>query len=138
MNRLAWLVTVPAVLFVGLVVVAVCTTRYLGPTKTSDAAFRSMAVLKACEAYRNHPNAGDRYPASLAELVHPPWGGSSFLNDPEHDLTDAWGNPFRYAVVLGEDGEAVPYVWAERTVDGRLKLIGAKGRARDGAIFGVE
>ena len=70
-----------------------------------------------------------QYPAKLADLP----------GMDARELTDGWGNPFRYAVVLNEAGEWEPHVWTERTdAEGRTTLIGAKAKA-DGTVvrFGM-
>jgi hypothetical protein len=57
----------------------------------------------------------------------------------DRDLKDAWGTPFRYAVVPNDAGEPEHYVWSEWTQDdGRVALIGAKATA-DGktTMFGL-
>jgi hypothetical protein len=54
------------------------------------------------EAYYINPKSGEHYPTMLSELVQPPWGGSSVLNDPENDLTDPWGQPFQLQLEPGK------------------------------------
>jgi hypothetical protein len=73
-------------------------------------------------------DADGRCPARLADLP----------GIPSRDLVDAWGNPFRYAVVPNAAGQMEPYVWTERTQDGKTTLIGAKVAA-DGTVvrFGL-
>ena len=66
--------------------------------------------------------------------MKPPFGGPSFLRNGEADLFDPWGKPYRYAVIPNAKGEQEVYVWGERTVDGQLKLLGAKRRKRMGTI----
>ena len=136
------LLVVVAVLLVAAVITIVSTMRYIGSGRSGDAIQQSMSILRACEAYRDNPNnpeAGKRFPTTLADLVKPPFGGSSFLRSGEADLLDPWGHSYRYAVVTSASGEQEAYVWAERIADGKLKLLGAK-RCADGEvrIFGLE
>jgi hypothetical protein len=126
MNLRTWAIVAVAALCVAGVVLTVSTTRYGTPERVSRAVLQAAALLTACEAYREHPESGNRYPASLAELVEPPFGGGPFLKDPANDLLDPWGNPFKYALVTDGAGQPVPHVWAERTADGRTARIGAK------------
>jgi hypothetical protein len=71
----------------------------------------------------------DSYPVKLADVL-------PFLDN--KDITDAWGNPFHYALVANAAGELEPYVWAERTHNGKVTLHGAK-RTADGrqVVFGL-
>ncbi len=108
--------------------------RYNPWTTTYSATYLAKRLLGACEAFREHPASGGKYPASLSELHSPPFGGSSFLRDGQSDLLDPWGNPFRYVVVAGADGKQEVYIWAERTVDGKLTLAGAK-RTTEGQVL---
>lgn len=73
-------------------------------------------------------NAGREYPVKLTDFK---------LIDVT-SRNDAWGNPFRYALVTNEAGEIEPHVWSERTIDGKTRLIGAKVTA-DGTVvrFGL-
>ncbi|MBN9121950.1 MAG: type II secretion system protein GspG [Planctomycetes bacterium] len=89
-----------------------------------EAIAHSCDVLLACESYYRHPDSGKKYPSGLTDLVEPPFGGSSFLR--ERDLIDPWGNPYRFATVRGAKGDTELYVWAERVVGGKRKLLGAK------------
>src|SRR5262249_45189947 len=105
---------------------------------THSSIHRASGVIYGCIAYRNHPQSGGKYPASLDELQRPSFKGGPFLEDPNYDLHDAWGNRLRYAVVVNEKGEAEAYAWAERTDNAKTYLCGAKGTA-DGTIvlFGL-
>jgi hypothetical protein len=85
------------------------------------------SILAACEAYHASPqNKTGAHPTILPELVKPPFGGSSFLRNGEKDLVDPWGKMFQYAVAKDEKGNLRPYVWTERTVDGKTTVIGTK------------
>lgn len=88
---------------------------------------RIAVLLQACEAYKMSPaNQEDEFPSKLDELISPPWGGGGFLKGGKMGLLDPWGEPFKYALVKGKDGKPVPYVWSERTVDGKVKVVGTK------------
>lgn len=100
---------------------------------------RASGVIGACLDYRRHPKSGGRYPVSLDELEHPP-----FPSDPlpafstERELRDGWGKRLRYALVINEKGEAEPHAWAERVVNGKTHLCGAKATATGEVVmFGL-
>jgi hypothetical protein len=116
--------------------------RHLGPPELpSRAQHQSVAIISACEAYRDCPANPERgqYPTNLGQLVQPPFGGSSFLRNGNADLYDPWGNPFQYEVEKNESGETEIRVWTTRTVGKEQKVIGAK-RLGNGTVevFGVE
>jgi len=85
---------------------------------------RAEALAFACrEYYRQNPDK--KYPATLADLKKPPpWFDWPAIQD--YEFTDAWENPFRYALVPNADGELEPHVWTEMTRDGRTTLLGVK------------
>ena len=123
-----WVVGVlTALQAVGLVVAAVTHTTDRNAAQIW-ATYKARVLVLACQAYREHPGSGGRYTSTLADALAPPFGGSLLGEgeDPSDVLTDAWGNPFKYAVVLNDAGEPEPYVWAERTRDGAPTLIGAE------------
>jgi hypothetical protein len=69
-------------------------------------------------------NGGEKWPAKLADIVHD-------LKNPPKDLLDPWGKKYEYK--LGkkklDDGTVVdewPYVWTERTVNGKVVVYGNK------------
>jgi hypothetical protein len=131
-----WAVVVLVLLALGIVLILAATT-YDGYSKSDQAVMQAANLTQVCEAYRVHPNSGKKYPATLADLASPPFGGSSFLKYGKDDLIDPWGNPFKYAIVPNEKGEPEVYVWTERIVDEKLMLLGAK-RTADGEthVFG--
>ena len=106
---------------------------------------RAKVLAQACEVYREH-RPDNVYPATLSDLTRPvPGGGPGQSLTPARDArpaskspTDAWGNPFRYALVPNAAGELEPHVWAERTRNGKTTLHGAK-LASDGTVvvFGL-
>src|SRR5262245_13183671 len=104
-----------SVAFVAVVVVIVAAflilrPRYLIQTRSGTAVLHASGLLSACEAYRMHPAAKGKFPATLADLVTPPFGGTGYLKYGPQDLIDPWGNPYRYAVVPDDRGEPVAYV----------------------------
>jgi hypothetical protein len=118
-----------------LVAVALNFQVYMGPTKPNRALHEAAMLVRACRVYQQRPEAGGKYPAALADLLAPPFGGYPLV-DMANGLNDPWGNPYRYAVVQNEKRDPLPYVWAEWVVDGELKLIGAKGAAGGTVLFG--
>jgi hypothetical protein len=85
------------------------------------------SILTACEAYEVSPqNKTGAPPKLLLELVKPPFGGASFLRNGVKDLIDPWGKMFRYDVAKDEKGRLRAYAWIERTVGGKLIVIGTK------------
>ncbi len=96
----------------------------------AHAELRLHSIITACQAYYTNPKSGHEYPEKLTDLVKPPWGGSSFLNDPATDLLDPWGQPFQYERRKDSAGAERPFVWTERTVDGKTKVIGDKPPAK--------
>jgi hypothetical protein len=142
MNRRKWSIGVQVGLVVALVVAVVLTVFTRGhvvPDRVYRAVLQAKGLTLACEAYHENPSSGNKYPAKLADLHSPPFGGSSFLRNGEEDLLDPWGNPFKYAVVPDAKGEPELYVWSEQTVDGKLQFIGAKRTAGGSTVlFGIE
>ena len=94
--------------------------------RANQAMFQASRLVEACEAYREAKYSEREYPATLADLLTPPFGGPPFLLNGAEGLIDPWGKPYRFAVIRHESGGTEVYVWAERTVDGRTRLFGAK------------
>jgi hypothetical protein len=95
--------------------------------KGTVAGLRARSIVLACEAYRANPaNAKGVFPASLKDLVTPPFGGAAYLKNAQADLLDPWGREFRYEVVTDDKGGERPYVWTERTADGKTTVYGEK------------
>ncbi len=68
-----------------------------GPTKPRVASERVARLVDACQAFRDHAdNSKHQFPSSLRDLLHPPYGGASFLANGEEDLRDPWGELFKY------------------------------------------
>ena len=60
----------------------------------------------AIEAYTQHEaNTKHEFPTTLNDLVHPPFGGPSFLRNGETDLRDQWGKPYQMERARWPDGE---------------------------------
>ena len=85
----------------------------------------SKNLRQALEAYRLHPNA-QAYPAKLEDLLAPPWGGAAYIQGGKAALTDPWGQPYKYGTGKNERGNPAAYVWSERTVDGKVRVVGVK------------
>jgi hypothetical protein len=133
-------VVLALVVLVAALLATASSMRALGPRAAAQAVAQSQSAVRACEQYRNHPANPDRgkYPTALADLAKQPFIKDSFLLGGEEALRDPWGNPYRYAVVKNATSEDEVYVWSERLVDGKLKLLGAK-RTANGEIekFGL-
>ena len=96
---------------------------------TIKAKLQCTSILQACEAYTVNPqNKTEAPPKVLVELVKPPFGGPSFLRNGEKDLVDPWGKMIQYAVAKDETGRLRAYAWIERTIDGKIIVIGMKPR----------
>jgi len=130
-------------MLVGLAVIVLLILAVVFPT-ISDRHYSTHVTTQhaehlaaACRAYYQH-SPDKKYPAKLTDLLKPPGDIGPLVHNPDEAFLDAWGQPFRYALVPNEDGELEPYVWTERTRNGRTKLIGAKYTA-DGkkVVFGL-
>jgi hypothetical protein len=60
--------------------------------------------------------------------------GKPLLDGGDRALCDSWGEPFKYALVPNEEGILEPYVWFERTKDGKTTLFGAKWSIRENEV----
>jgi len=112
-----------------LVAVSLFSLPFGSPEKAKeDKASRGcVSIAQACEAYAVNPqNKTGAYPAKLAELVKPPFGGASFIRNGKDDLLDPWGNAFQYAVEKDKKGRLRPFAWSTRTVDGKTKVFGER------------
>jgi general secretion pathway protein G len=95
---------VVAILVILATVASIAVTRYLDDAKKSQAQLKAAAIAKAMEAYYINPNSGNQYPTQIAELITPPWGGTSFLNDPQADRFDPWNKEFSIQQAQATDG----------------------------------
>jgi hypothetical protein len=119
-----------------LVVVVLVSLLLLSMQKTDMNYNENMAIIHAealtasCRAYYLSPRSGGTYPAKLADVIDPPFGGSGFVDGGDKSkLIDCWGQQYKYAVNLTELGEPEFYVWAERVIDGELRMHGVKRTA---------
>ena len=108
------------------------------PVHESDetkALVQAEAIVYACVEYRDSPANPQRgkYPATLSELVNPPFGGPSFLRKGEQDLIDPWENLYHFEVGKGFNGEVEVRVCTVRVTDYAIILLGAE-RTADGTI----
>lgn len=130
-----WLGGAAAALAAGLILGALqhSTDRHM---VTHETIVRARSVIEGCVAYRERPQSGGQYPATLDDLIRPPFGGGPFVR--EANVLDGRGQRLRYAVVVNEKGEAEVYAWGERAGNGRTHLCGAKAAA-DGTVvvFGL-
>jgi hypothetical protein len=94
--------------------------------KEEKARAQCASILQACEAFATNPANKAGYPTTLTELVKPPFGGASYLKNGEKDLLDPWGKMVRYAVAKDDKGRLRAYVWTERKIDGKTKVVGTK------------
>jgi type II secretory pathway pseudopilin PulG len=120
---------------IGVVALVVFGQKVRSDTLTGRSVNRAMSLAEGCRNYRlTYPDRG--YPAALADLAQETNGVGPFADD--ESLTDGWGHPFRYALVPNADGQLEPYIWSERTSNGRTTLHGAK-LAADGTVvpFGL-
>lgn len=136
MRKWTWLVAAVAVTLFG-VLIWIYQTGFLYTTKAEEAQTHSWVLVRACEGYRKHLKGDGKYPATLTELVEPDpkSGRKAMVEGGLVSLLDPWGEQYRYAIVETKDGP-VPYVWAEREIDGRLHLIGARLAAGEARTFG--
>jgi hypothetical protein len=103
------------------------------PSKSIYAKLQVENTIKACLSYQS---IYGKYPNDLAALVGID-GERPFLEGGEKAVYDPWGNPLKYALVPDAKGNMEPYVWSERTVDGKLAIIGAKkANDKDMQFFG--
>ena len=113
------ILVVVAIIVILATVASVAVTANLESAKKSKAQLQATAIAKAMEIYYLNTNSGSQYPASVTELITPPWGGPSLLNDPTHDLTDPWGGQFQIQQAPSNDGSILgkPIVFT-RSPDG--------------------
>lgn len=106
----------------------------LGPAamRADDPKFEPEKEKLALTSARTLENATKQYhlkfgaaPEKLADLVKPPFG-MPFIEGGEKALLDPWGKPYRYVATPDERGVVRSYVWTERGVGGKAKVIGNK------------
>jgi hypothetical protein len=117
-------------LVVGVVIVLIVLSRPDdGYSPRLATLHRAENIALACQWYARQSPDG-KYPATLAELQKPMTPGRAPWVD---EIADAWGTPFRYALIPNESGVLEPYIFTERTCEGRNTILGAKVAA-DGTI----
>jgi general secretion pathway protein G len=89
----------------------VATTRYLEDSRKNTAQLNCQGLAQAVEAYRMNPQSGNEYPETLAHLLQPPFGGTSFLKNGQNDLIDPWSHQYQYQLVQGADGAMMPLIY---------------------------
>lgn len=106
---------VVAILVILATVASIAVTRNLDDARKSKAQLQAAAIAKAMEQYYINTNSGNQYPTTMQELVTPPWGGTSFLNDPQADMTDPWGQQFQIQQAQATDNsqQGKPLVWTK-------------------------
>lgn len=114
------------VLFTGAVVAAFLHPKNLDKGMLSGTAIVACAHLRtACEAYRlREANEKHEWPRNLRDLVHPPFGGASLLEDGANCLIDPWGKPYMLSISTREDGSPYALIW---TVNHEGLLISQHG-----------
>ena len=88
---------VVAILVILAGVASVSVIRNLDDAKKSKAQLQAKNIATAMEAYFTNGSSGNAYPSSIQELVSPPWGGPSYLKDPQQDILDPWGQQFQFS-----------------------------------------
>ena len=104
---------VVAILVILATIASVAVTRNLDDARKSQAHLKAAAIAKAMESYYINPGSNNTYPTSMQELRQPPWGGTSFLTDPQNDPLTPWNNQeFAIEMTVASDGSAQgkPYV----------------------------
>lgn len=123
---------VVAILVILATVASIAVTSNLENAKKSKAQLQAAAIAKAMETYYINPNSGNQYPTTIQELVTPPWGGSSLLNDPVADITDPWGHQFQIQQAPSNDnallGKPIVYTIAPDQVPISQHGIGPQSR----------
>lgn len=111
-------------IFIGLVCCGASRGQFrIDELKEGLARQHAKALVIACEAYYLDPGSGGNFPASLGDLVMPPFGGVGFANCP---IFDPWRQPYRYSVSPDGNGTIRVYVWSERVVGGQTRVYGTK------------
>ncbi|HEV3436464.1 MAG TPA: sigma-70 family RNA polymerase sigma factor [Gemmata sp.] len=95
-------------------------------TESTDEPKGGLATTRAIvlvQAVKKHYVERGEWPAKLADVA-------SSLENGKKDLVDPWGTEYKFAIMTEKqsDGTAIerPYVWTERTIDGKIKVYGTK------------
>lgn len=123
---------VVAILVILATVASIAVTRNLDDAKKSKAQLQAVAIARAMEQFYIRAESGNQYPTTLSELQTPPWGGSSFLNDPQNDLTDPWGQQFQIQQAPSNDGASLgkPIVWTTAPDQVKISQFGVGPASR--------
>jgi general secretion pathway protein G len=98
------------VILAGVAIIAV--PKYIDDARKSKAHLTASSLSQACEAYHINPaNPDGSYPGSVQDLLHPPFGGSSYLKNGEQDLLDPWNRPFTLEQRTKSDNTVYILVW---------------------------
>jgi general secretion pathway protein G len=110
MPRSLWQIRVEILLFVGILLFGVVLVVSSSGVSQSDwrhgkARLYCSELSRAIESYMDAPaNTKHEPPRTLNDLIQPPWGGQSLLQDGAKALTDPWGKPFQMEVIKRADG----------------------------------
>jgi hypothetical protein len=118
--------------FVGFLLYGLFTPICAESVDIQNSQMNAQHVAKACELFRKYESFDGRYPQSMGDLIH--GDGKPLLDGGDRALCDSWGEPFKYALVPNEEGILEPYVWFERTKDGKTTLFGAKWSIRENEV----
>jgi hypothetical protein len=77
------------------------------------------ALAQATEAYFQNTSSSETKLDTLSDLLHPQFGGSSFLRNGQSDLIDPWGKPYEMERLKKSNGD--PFILIKTTApDGIL------------------
>jgi general secretion pathway protein G len=97
------------VILAGVAIIAV--PRYIDDARKSKAHLACKSLAQACEAFRNNPaNADGHYPQSAQELLQPPFGGPSYLQNGLADLQTPWGGGQQYTLEPRQKSDGTYYM----------------------------
>jgi general secretion pathway protein G len=123
---------VVAILVILAGVGVVATTRYLEDARKSKAQLQCRTIATAMEAFHTNPSSNGQYPTDMNMLISPPWGGSSYLRDPQSDTTDPWGRQGAFNITMtSTDGTTeVPMVTVQAPDGVHISNFGIGDTAR--------
>jgi hypothetical protein len=89
--------------------------------KEEKAKSGAQTIVTAVKKY--YVEMGGEWPAKLDDIAKQ-------LENGKKDLIDPWGKEYKFAIVKMKNADGTeterPYVWTERTVDGKTKVYGMK------------
>ena len=102
-----WVAICLLVLFLGCAILTTATSSRGIDVKESKAQLGCARLAQAIERYlESDANKKPEPPATLRDLLKPPFGGKSFLrNGEEAELIDPWDNPYQMEVIKRADGD---------------------------------